>query len=196
MKKIVIASSNKHKISEISKKIQPFYNEILSLADFPKIGEIIEDGNTIEENSFIKSRTAFEHTKIASIADDTILEVDALNGDPGLFTARYAGENATYEENMTKLLERLDGIEDSYRTARFRTIISYVDGKDDFHVEGSIEGKILNTRVGNNGFGYDPIFYSTELNLSLAEMDSDQKNKISHRGLAIKKFVSKIQQLI
>ena len=196
MKKIVIASSNKHKISEISIKIQPFFNEILSLTDFPEIGEIIEDGNTIEENSFIKSRTAFEHTKIASIADDTILEVDALNGDPGLFTARYAGENATYEENMTKLLERLDGIEDSYRTARFRTIISYVDGKDDFHVEGSIEGKILNNRVGNNGFGYDPIFYSTELNLSLAEMDSNQKNKISHRGLAIKKFVSKIQQLI
>ena len=196
MKKIVIASSNKHKISEISIKIQPFFSEILSLTDFPEIGEIIEDGNTIEENSFIKSRTAFEHTKIASIADDTILEVDALNGDPGLFTARYAGENATYEENMTKLLERMDGIEDSYRTARFRTIISYVDGKDDFHVEGSIEGKILNTRVGNNGFGYDPIFYSTELNLSLAEMDSDQKNKISHRGLAIKKFVSKIQKLI
>ena len=196
MKKIVIASSNKHKISEISIKIQPFFDEILSLTNFPEIGEIIEDGNTIEENSFIKSRTAFEHTKIASIADDTILEVDALNGEPGLFTARYAGENATYEENMTKLLERLDGIEDSYRTARFRTIISYVDGKDDFHVEGSIEGKILNTRVGNNGFGYDPIFYSTELNLSLAEMDSDQKNKISHRGLAIKKFVSKIQQLI
>ena len=196
MKKIVIASSNKHKISEISIKIQPFFNEILSLTDFPEIGEIIEDGNTIEENSFIKSRTAFEHTKIASIADDTILEVDALNGEPGLFTARYAGETATYEENMTKLLERLDGIEDSYRTARFRTIISYVDGKDDFHVEGSIEGKILNTRVGNNGFGYDPIFYSTELNLSLAEMDSDQKNKISHRGLAIKKFVSKIQQFI
>ena len=196
MKKIVIASSNKHKISEISIKIQPFFNEILSLTDFPEIGEIIEDGNTIEENSFIKSRTAFEYTKIASIADDTILEVDALNGDPGLFTARYAGENATYEENMTKLLERMDGIEDSYRTARFRTIISYVDGKDDFHVEGSIEGKILNTRVGNNGFGYDPIFYSAELNLSLAEMDSDQKNKISHRGLAIKKFVSKIQQLI
>ena len=196
MKKIVIATSNKHKVSEISAKIQPFFDEILSLADFPEIGEIVEDGNTIEENSFIKSKTAFEYTKIASIADDTILEVDALNGDPGLFTARYAGENATYEENMTKLLESLDGIEDSYRTARFRTIISYVDGKDDFHVEGSIEGKILNTRVGNNGFGYDPIFYSTELNLSLAEMESDQKNKISHRGLAIKKFVSKIQQLI
>ena len=196
MKKIVIASANNHKVSEISIKIQPFFDQILSLADFPEIGEIIEDGNTIEENSFIKSKAAFKYTKIASIADDTILEVDALNGDPGLFTARYAGENATYEENMAKLLEKLDGIEDSARTARFRTIISYVNGVDDFHVEGIIEGKILNNRVGNNGFGYDPIFYSTEFNLSLAEMDSDLKNKISHRGLAIEKFVSKIKKLV
>ena len=196
MKKIVIASSNKHKISEISIKIQPFFDNILSLQDFPEIGEIIEDGNTIEENSFIKSRACFNFSKIASVADDTILEVDALNGDPGLFTARYAGENATYEENMTKLLEQLDGIEDSARTARFRTIISYVNGVDDFHVEGIIEGKILNNRVGNNGFGYDPIFYSTEFNLSLAEMDSDLKNRISHRGLAIEKFVSKIKKLV
>ena len=195
MKKIVIASANNHKVSEISIKIQPFFDQILSLADFPEIGEIIEDGNTIEENSFIKSKAAFKYTKIASVADDTILEVDALNGDPGLFTARYAGENATYEENMTKLLEKLDGIEDSARTARFRTIISYVNGVDDFHVEGIIEGKILNNRVGNNGFGYDPIFYSTEFNLSLAEMDSDLKNKISHRGLAIEKFVSKIKKI-
>ena len=196
MKKIVIASANNHKVSEISIKIQPFFDQILSLADFPEIGEIIEDGNTIEENSFIKSKAAFKYTKIASVADDTILEVDALNGDPGLFTARYAGENATYEENMTKLLEQLDGIEDSARTARFRTIISYVNGVDDFHVEGIIEGKILNNRVGNNGFGYDPIFYSTEFNLSLAEMDSDLKNKISHRALAIEKFVSKIKKLV
>ena len=196
MKKIVIASANNHKVSEISIKIQPFFDQILSLADFPEIGEIIEDGNTIEENSFIKSKAAFEYTKIPSVADDTILEVDALNGDPGLFTARYAGENATYEENMTKLLEKLDGIEDSARTARFRTIISYVNGEDDFHVEGIIEGKILNNRVGNNGFGYDPIFYSTEFNLSLAEMNSDLKNRISHRGLAIEKFVSKIKKLV
>ena len=99
MKKIVIATSNKHKVSEISAKIQPFFDEILSLADFPEIGEIVEDGNTIEENSFIKSRASFDHTKISSVADDTILEVDALNGAPGLYTARYAGENATYEKN-------------------------------------------------------------------------------------------------
>ena len=137
MKNIVIATSNKHKVSEISAKIQPFFDEILSLADFPEIGEIVEDGNTIEENSFIKSRASFDHTKIASVADDTILEVDALNGAPGLYTARYAGKNATYEENMTKLLKKLDGIEDKFRTARFRTIISFVDGINDFHVEGT-----------------------------------------------------------
>ena len=195
MKKIVIASSNNHKVSEISVKIQPFFDKILSLADFPKIGEIIEDGNTIEENSFKKSRASFEHTNIASIADDTTLEVDALNGDPGLFTARYAGEKATYEENMTKLLDNLDGIEDSLRTARFRTIISFVDGKNDFHVEGRLEGRILNKKIGNNGFGYDPIFQSTEFKMSLAEMDSKLKNEVSHRGLAIKNFISKIREI-
>ncbi len=195
MKKIVIASSNNHKVSEISVKIQPFFDEILSLSDFPEIGEIIEDGNTIEENSFKKSRASFEHTKIASIADDTILEVDALNGDPGLFTARYAGEKATYEENMKKLLDNLDGVEDNLRTARFRTIISFVDGKNDFHVDGRLEGRILNKRIGDNGFGYDPIFQSTEFEMSLAEMDSKLKNEVSHRGLAIKNFISKIGEI-
>ena len=196
MKKIIIATSNKHKVSEISVKIQPFFDEILSLADFPEIGEIVEDGNTIEENSFIKSRASFDHTKIASVADDTILEVDALNGAPGLYTARYAGENATYEENMTKLLKKLDGIEMHLRTARFRTIISYVDGINDFHVEGVIEGKITNSKLGTNGFGYDPIFFSEKFNMTLAQMNSEQKNQISHRGLAIKKFVSKIRDIL
>ena len=195
MKNIVIATSNKHKVSEISAKIQPFFDEILSLADFPEIGEIVEDGNTIEENSFIKSRASFDHTKIASVADDTILEVDALNGAPGLFTARYAGQNASYEDNMAKLLQKLDGIDDDLRTARFRTIISFVDGINDFYVEGVIEGKILKSKVGNNGFGYDPIFYSTEFDLSLAEMDSDVKNQVSHRGIAIQKFIKKISKL-
>ena len=195
MKKIVIASSNKYKVSEISIKIQKFYDEILSLKDFPEIGEIIENGKTIEENSFIKSRTAFHHTNIASIADDTILEVDKLNGEPGLFTARYAGQNASYEDNMAKLLQKLDGIDDDLRTARFRTIISFVDGINDFYVEGVMEGKILKSKVGNNGFGYDPIFYSTEFDLSLAEMDSDVKNQVSHRGIAIQKFIKKISEL-
>ena len=195
MKKIVIATSNKHKVSEISAKIQPFFDEILSLADFPEIGEIIEDGNTIEENSFIKSRACFNFSKIASVADDTILEVDALNGDPGLYTARYAGNKATYEDNMQKLLQNLEGVKSHLRTARFRTIISYVDGINDFHVEGVLEGKITKSKVGCNGFGYDPIFFSENFNMTLAQMNNEQKNNISHRGLAIKKFVTKIRDL-
>ena len=196
MKKIVIASSNKHKVSEISINIQPFFDTILSFSDFPKIGEIIEDGTTIEENSFIKSRACFNFSKIASVADDTILEVDALNGDPGLYTARYAGDKATYEDNMKKLLKNLEGIEMHLRTARFRTIISYVDGINDFHVEGVIEGKITNSKLGTNGFGYDPIFFSEKFNMTLAQMNSEQKHQISHRGLAIKKFVSKIRDIL
>ena len=195
MKKIVIASSNKYKVSEISVKIQPFFDKILSLSDFPEIGEIIEAVKNIEEIYFKKPWDSLEHTNIASIEDDTTLEVDDLNGVPGLFTARYAGEKATYEENMTKLLDNLDGIEDSLRTARFRTIISFVDGKNDFHVEGRLEGRILNKKIGNNGFGYDPIFQSTEFKMSLAEMDSKLKNEVSHRGLAIKNFISKIREI-
>lgn len=195
MKKIVIASSNKHKVSEISINIQPFFDTILSLSDFPKIGEIIEDGTTIEENSFIKSRASFKYTGLASVADDTILEVDQLNGEPGLYTARYAGEQATYNQNMDKLIKELHGVEMSMRTARFRTVISYVDGVNDFHVEGILEGKILENKTGTNGFGYDPIFYVDKYNKSLAQISSSLKNDISHRGLAIKKFVSKIKEL-
>ena len=195
MKKIVIASSNKHKVSEISINIQPFFDTILSFSDFPKIGEIIEDGTTIEENSFIKSRASFKYTGLASVADDTILEVDHLNGEPGLYTARYAGEQATYNQNMDKLIKELHGVEMNMRTARFRTVISYVDGVNDFHVEGILEGKILKNKIGKNGFGYDPIFYVDKYDKSLAQINSSLKNDISHRGLAIKKFVSKIKEL-
>jgi XTP/dITP diphosphohydrolase len=195
MKKIVIASSNKYKISEISINIQPFFDTILSFSDFPKIGEIIEDGTTIEENSFIKSRASFKYTGLASVADDTILEVDHLNGEPGLFTARYAGKQATYNQNMDKLLKKLYDVENNMRTARFRTVISYVDGVNDFHVDGALEGKILKNKIGNKGFGYDPIFYVEKYDKSLAQINSSLKNDISHRGVAIKKFVSMIKEL-
>ncbi len=110
MKNIIISSSNKHKISEIITTIQPFFDKIYSLSDFPDIEDIKEDGTSIVENSFIKSRVAFNHTKIPSMADDTILEVDHLMGDPGIYTARYAGENATYEDNMNKLIKNMEGV--------------------------------------------------------------------------------------
>ena len=196
MKEIVIASSNKHKVSEITQKIHSYFQKIYSLADFPKIGDIKEDGNSVIENSFIKSRVTFDYTNIPSVADDTALEVDYLNGDPGLFTARYAGENVTYDDNMNKLLNAMDGVPFDNRTARFRTVVTYVDGGiNDFFVEGILEGYILEEKQGEFGFGYDPVFFVPEKGKSLASISSEIKNEISHRGLAIDKFKNKINQL-
>ena len=196
MKNIIISSSNKHKISEIITTIKPFFDRIYSLSDFPDIGDIKEDGTSIVENSFIKSSVAFNHTKLPSMADDTVLEVDHLMGDPGIYTARYAGENATYEENMEKLLKNLKGVPWKERTARFKTVVTYVDGKNDFFVEGCLEGKILESKQGDLGFGYDPIFYASAQNMSLGDMGLEEKNQISHRAIAIQKFAHKIIRLM
>ena len=196
MKNIIISSSNKHKISEIITTIQPFFDKIYSLSDFPDIEDIKEDGTSIVENSFIKSRVAFNHTKIPSMADDTILEVDHLMGDPGIYTARYAGENATYEDNMNKLIKNMEGVPFAERTARFKTVVTYVDGINDFFVEGCLEGRILEEKQGDLGFGYDPIFYASEQNISLGNMNLEEKNKISHRAIAIQKFAHKIEELM
>ncbi|MFL2501211.1 MAG: RdgB/HAM1 family non-canonical purine NTP pyrophosphatase [Candidatus Neomarinimicrobiota bacterium] len=196
MKNIIISSSNKHKISEIITTIKPLFDKIYSLSDFPDIGDIKEDGTSIVENSFIKSRVAFNHTKLPSMADDTVLEVDHLMGDPGIYTARYAGENATYEENMEKLLKNLKGVPWKERTARFKTVVTYVDGENDFFVEGCLEGKILESKQGDLGFGYDPIFYASAQNMSLGDMGLEEKNQISHRAIAIQKFAHKIIRLM
>ena len=196
MKNIIISSSNKHKISEIITTIKPLFDKIYSLSDFPDIGDIKEDGTSIVENSFIKSRVAFNHTKLPSMADDTVLEVDHLMGDPGIYTARYAGENATYEENMDKLLKNLTGVPWEQRTARFKTVVTYVDGEHDFFVQGCLEGKILESKQGDLGFGYDPIFYASAQNMSLGDMGLEQKNQISHRAIAIQKFADKIKRLM
>lgn len=196
MKNIIISSSNKHKISEIITTIKPLFDKIYSLSDFPDIGDIKEDGTSIVENSFIKSRVAFNHTKLPSMADDTVLEVDHLMGDPGIYTARYAGENATYEENMDKLLKNLKGVPWKERRAKFKTVVTYVDGENDFFVEGCLEGKILESKQGKLGFGYDPIFYASAQSMSLGDMGLEQKNQISHRAIAIQKFADKIKRLM
>ena len=166
------------------------------MSDFPEIADIKEDGTSIVENSFIKSRVTFNHTKLPSMADDTVLEVDCLMGDPGIYTARYAGKNATYEDNMNKLLENMKGIPFNERTARFKTVVTYVDGENDFFVEGCLEGKILEERQGSLGFGYDPIFYASKQKISLGNMSLKEKNEISHRALAIHKFADKIKKLM
>ena len=192
--KIVLASKNSGKLKEFNYLFKNTNFELIPISEFTN-EDIEETGASYEENAFIKSSASFKYTGLASVADDTILEVDHLNGEPGLYTARYAGEQATYNQNMNKLIKELHGVEMNMRTARFRTVISYVDGVNDFHVEGILEGKILKNKIGKNGFGYDPIFYVDKYDKSLAQINSSLKNDISHRGLAIKKFVSKIKEL-
>jgi XTP/dITP diphosphohydrolase len=193
---ILISSNNKDKIKEIRKIFDNKDVNLLTLDQFPEAPEVIEDGNTLHDNAFKKAKLLFEFTGIPTIADDTGLEVDALAGEPGVYSARYAGEEATYDDNVDKLLHEMGKVEDCQRTARFKTVAVYYSEQKTFFEEGAIEGKILSTRRGNGGFGYDPVFYIEEKKKSFAEMTSAEKNKISHRGIAFQKlhnsFIEKI----
>ena len=187
-KKIVLATHNQHKRHEMNRVLSSMGITIVGLNDFPQIGDIEETGKTLLENAFIKARKVFELTGIPSVADDTGLEVDALDGAPGLFSARYAGENPTYEDNINKLILALEGVPKEKRNAKFRTIIAFVDFNKELHSEGIAEGVITEIPKGRDGFGYDPIFKPKNFNKTYAEMDIEQKNKISHRGRALKKM--------
>ena len=187
-KKIVLATHNQHKRHEMNRVLSSMGITIVGLNDFPQIGDIEETGKTLLENAFIKARKVFELTGIPSIADDTGLEVNALDGAPGLFSARYAGENPTYEDNINKLILALEGVPKEKRNAKFRTIIAFVDFNKELHSEGIAEGVITEIPEGRDGFGYDPIFKPKNFNKTYAEMDIEQKNKISHRGRALKKM--------
>jgi XTP/dITP diphosphohydrolase len=190
--KIVLATHNRHKVEEIRNILSdPSFVrtslplELLSLDNFPEIGEIIEDGATLEENARKKARTVFEKTGLLSLADDTGLEVDALDGRPGVYSARYAGENATYEGNNRKLLGELKDVPFEKRTAKFRCVISIVGNGIDEVAIGEVPGRILDEVRGKNGFGYDPLFQPHGYGISYAEMDPDIKNKLSHRAKAL-----------
>jgi len=194
--KIVLATRNKHKVEEIKQIIKIYLDEklysnleILSISDFDGVPEIEEDGKTFEENALKKAREVYKFTGLPSISDDSGIEVDFLNGEPGVFSARYAGESATDEENNRKLLKLLDGVPVERRTARFRCVIAYVDGEVEKTFEGVVEGKIAFQPRGTGGFGYDPLFIPNGFDLTYAEMPRDLKNKISHRSRAVKKFV-------
>ena len=188
IKEIVIATHNSDKKKEIIFALKDLDIKILSLDNFPKIGEIEETGSTLLENSFIKARTVSAITGKAAIADDTGLEVDALNGAPGIYSARYAGINVSYEENVRKLLSELSSVEDGSRTARFRTVMSFHSSNKEFWTEGIAEGSITRKEIGKGGFGYDPVFRSKQTGKTFAEMTAQEKNKISHRGVAIEKM--------
>ena len=186
--KIILATHNRDKEKELQKSLEGINVKICSLFDFPKIGDIEETGTTLLENSLLKARTVFGITGIPTIADDTGLEVDFLDGAPGVYSARYAGNNVSYQDNVNKLLFELNGVPNQKRTARFRTVITYIDKEEELWTEGHIDGIISETIIGDRGFGYDPVFFIPHIGKTFAELSSDEKNKISHRGIALQKL--------
>ncbi|MFP8487563.1 RdgB/HAM1 family non-canonical purine NTP pyrophosphatase [Gracilimonas sp. Q87] len=193
MDKLVIASRNKHKIVEMQQMLSPLGIEVLSTQDFPDLEEVVEDRPTLKGNALKKARYVSAETGLPALSDDTGLEVEALNGDPGVYSARYAGPSATYEDNILKLMDKLEGKED--RNARFRTIVALVDKEREFTFEGICTGKIIGEQRGSEGFGYDPVFLPEGYEKTFAELDGLTKNKISHRGKAVENFVKFLKEM-
>ena len=186
--KLVLATHNLHKKMEMNSILSSLGILIVGLDEFPQIGDIEETGSTLLENAFIKAKTVYEFTGLPSLADDTGLEVDSLDGAPGVYSARYAGENPTYQENCRKLLLNLKGYPNEKRVASFKTVIAFVDGEIEHSTEGVVKGLIVEKHRGVDGFGYDPIFQPESHDLTYAEMDADEKNRISHRFKALDKI--------
>lgn len=186
--KLIFATANKNKAAEIAALLPPGF-ELLSLADLDFFEEIEETGDTLHENARIKAITIYEKYKLPVFADDTGLMVDALNGRPGVYSARFAGPNATYKDNCNLLLSELNG--QSNRNAYFQTVICFItqEGADQYF-DGTIHGTITNEPVGDKGFGYDPVFKPINSELTFAEMTPEQKNSISHRALAFQSFLA------
>jgi len=184
--KIIFATHNRNKHFEVA-KILPKNIELLSLDDIGCFEDIAETSETIEGNAIQKAEYVYTKYKIPVFADDTGLEIEALNGQPGVYSARWAGDNCTYNDNVVKALSELDGADN--RNARFKTVIAFFDGESPHLFEGIIEGEITKKQKGAIGFGYDPIFLPHGYKQTFAEMDIGLKNKISHRGLAMEKFL-------
>lgn len=185
MEKIVFATNNLHKLEEV-RNIVGERMQILSLSDIGCTDDIPETADTIEGNALIKARYIKNKYGYDCFSDDTGLEIKALNNEPGVYSARYAGENGNASKNIEKVLSKLKGIKN--RKARFRTCIALITGKEVHLFEGKIEGEIMEERKGFSGFGYDSIFKPIGSDLSFAEMGEEEKNKISHRAIAVQKL--------
>lgn len=191
---LIVATHNKGKLREIQGLVPEGVN-VVSLEDLDMSTEIEETGTTLQENALIKARYLYKAYKKPVLADDTGLEVSALKGAPGVYSARYAGEPSNAEHNMDLLLKNLEG--ETSRSARFRTVIAYIDEQgEETLFEGIVEGTILEKRCGEDGFGYDPIFQPKGYDVSFAQMSLAEKNKISHRARAVKKFGDFIKQVL
>lgn len=189
MEEVIIATKNRGKAKEFERIFQARGLQVKTLLDFPEIEDVEETGTTFEENAKIKSETISNLLGKMVIADDSGLEVDALDGRPGVYSARYAGIQKDDEDNMDKVLAELTDVPENERTARFRCVLAVSQpGKKTETFAGACEGRILTERRGTNGFGYDPIFFVVEKKKSMAELTAEEKNKISHRAMAIKQL--------
>lgn len=183
---VCFATNNAKKLEEIRQLLEPQY-QVKSLADIGCQEELPETGSTLEANSKQKAQYVWDHYGVACFADDTGLEIEALGGEPGVYSARYAGPERDNDANIDLVLQKLEGKED--RSARFRTVITWVQEDLVRQFEGIVEGEILKERAGSKGFGYDPVFRPEGEERSFAQMSMEEKNNISHRGRALKKFV-------
>ncbi len=194
MTKVVLASGNQGKLKELNELLAPCNIEAVSQSDFD-IEPAVEDGLSFVENAILKARWAAKHSGLPAIADDSGLEVDYLNGLPGIYSARFSGDDATDEKNNALLLEKLAGVPTEQRSARFQCVVVYLHHATDptpLICQGTWEGLISTEFVGDNGFGYDPLFFIPSLMLGSAQLSSEQKNKLSHRGQAMAKLLSQL----
>lgn len=192
--RIVLASGNAGKLREINQILEGVAFQALPQTDF-KVSEAEETGLTFVENAILKARHACHYSGLPAIADDSGLEVDALQGAPGIYSARYAGVGATDAENLSKLLKNIENIPELERTARFQCLMVYMRHEHDptpVICQGTWEGRILHQAVGDNGFGYDPVFFVPTENCSAAQLDAETKNSLSHRGQALAQLVERL----
>ena len=194
MKKLVLASSNPGKLRELSALLDDTDYQIIPQADF-NVPDVAETGTTFVENAIIKARHAAQFTDCPAVADDSGIVVDALNGEPGVYSARFAGNNASDDANNALLVEKLGSIPEAQRSARYKAVIVYMRNAADpspIICEGSWEGRIVLEARGSGGFGYDPYFYLPEYGCTSAELSADEKNRISHRGQALRLLLERL----
>ena len=189
---LVLATHNPDKQAEMNAVLSNLGLDVIGLDQYPEIDDIPENGTTLLENALIKARAVHLKTGFPALADDTGLEVDALHGAPGVYSARFAGEDATYQDNVKKLLSVMTGVSRQNRTARFRTVVALIDSDTELWTEGIIEGLITRDQRGAGGFGYDPIFEAADTGKTFSEMSAAQKNEISHRARALQKMRKKL----
>ncbi len=190
--KLLLATRNRDKVREIRSVLADLDVELICAADVPDLPEVEEDADTLEGNAIKKAMTLHKMTGLPTLADDTGLEVEALGGAPGVFSSRYAGPDATYADNVQKLLQAMRDVPESRRQAQFRTVVAFAHDGNVETVEGICRGVITTEPRGSNNFGYDPVFYVPDLGKTMAEMTLEEKNRISHRGRALQEIKKRL----